>query len=152
MEIKKVDAIVFTLPGEIKDTETLMVDPNTRNLYVITKRENPVQLFEVPNPQSTSDTLEARKVLDIPLTLIVSGDISPDGKEILIKNYRRVFYWQNPNGLPLQEVMSAEPKIIPYEEEAQGEAIAWKKDGAGFYTLSEQSKKKKTFLWFYPKL
>lgn len=151
MEIKKVDAIVFTLPGETKDSETLMLDPNTRNLYILTKWENPVQLYEISNPTSTRDTLEARKVLDIPLTLIAGGDISPDGKEILIKNYRRVFYWQNPNSLPLQEVMNAEPKIIPYEEEAQGEAIAWKKDGTGFYTVSEQSKKKKTFLWIYPK-
>jgi len=38
---------------------------------------------------------------------------------------------------------------VPYEEEPQGEALTWTKDGSGFYTLSEKSKGKESFLYFY---
>ncbi len=68
---------------------------------------------------------------------LVGGDISPSGLEILIKNYFSVFYWCRSAGEPLSMVLTNAPAIAPYLFEPQGEAIAWKADGNGYYTISE---------------
>jgi hypothetical protein len=41
------------------------------------------------------------------------------------------------------------PVKIYYEPEVQGEAIAWKRDGTGFYTLSESGLISNADLFFY---
>jgi hypothetical protein len=154
IEIADFDTIIFRLPAK-KDAETLMIDPTTRNLYIVSKREDPVHLYELPYPYSTSDTLFASEVGSLPMTQIVSGDISPDGKQVLLKNYETIYFWNNPNGKPLKELLLEKPQEVPYEEEPQGESITWAKDGSGFFTLSEQNATTDTYLYFYqrkPKL
>jgi hypothetical protein len=142
------DTIIFRLPTK-KDAETLLIDPLTKNLYIISKREEPVFIYELQYPYSTSDTLHATEVMSLPLTQIVSGDITADGKQVLLKNYEFVYYWSNPDGKPLLELLREKPEDVPYEEEAQGESITWARDGSGFYTLGEQSATMDTYLYFY---
>ena len=148
MVVADFDTIIFRLPAK-KDAETLMIDPTTRNLYIVSKREDPVHLYELPYPYSTSDTLFAAEVATLPLTQIVSGDISQDGKQVLLKNYETIYFWNNPEGKPLKDLMREKPQEVPYEEEPQGESITWAKDGSGFYTLSEQNATTDTWLYFY---
>jgi hypothetical protein len=148
IDIVDFDTIIFRLPKK-KDTETLMIDPVTKNLYVVSKREEPVHLYELEFPYSTHDTLNAKEVMSLPFTQIVAGDISDDGKQVLLKNYEYVYYWSNPSGKPLLDLLAEKPEEVPYEEEPQGESITWAKDGSGFYTLSEQNVTKSTYLYFY---
>lgn len=149
VKIKQIDKITFQLPDQRKDTEALMIDPNTKNLFIISKREDPVWLYQLTYPYSITDTLTATKVLSLPLPQIVAGDIAFDGKEILLKNYKRIYYWNNPTGKPIEEALKEDFLIVPYVEEPQGESIAWKLDGSGFYTISELNPGKKSFLFFY---
>lgn len=148
LTITDVDKIVFQLPDGTKDTETLLLDPKTKNLYVVSKREEPVHVYELKYPYQTSDTTIANKVVSLPFTGIVGGDFSADGQRILLKNYTHVFYWESAS-LPINEILKQQPKEVAYEAEPQGEAIAWASDGSGFYTLSEESKKENTYLYFY---
>ena len=148
IDIVNFDTIIFRLPNK-KDAETLLIDPATRNLYVVSKREDPVHVYELTYPYSTRDTLQAKEVLALPLTQIVAGDISDDGHQILLKNYETVYFWKNPEGRPLLEVLKEKPFEVPYEEEPQGESITWAADGSGFYTLSEQNMTVDTYLYFY---
>ncbi len=87
--------------------------------------------------------------MSLPFTQIVAGDISDDGKQVLLKSYEFVYYWSNPSGKPLLELLKEKPEDVPYEEEPQGESITWAKDGSGFYTLSEQNITTDTYLYFY---
>ncbi|MEM9831568.1 MAG: hypothetical protein AAF944_13090, partial [Bacteroidota bacterium] len=69
----------------------------------------------------------------------VGGDLSLDGRELLIKSYVQVLYWQRESSeTSLFELMQQEPKILPYVAEPQGEAIGWAADRSGFFTLSEK--------------
>lgn len=141
--------IAFRLDGTIKDTETLLIDPKTRNLYVVTKRENPVHLYELKYPYD-KELNTAQKMFPLSITRIVGGDFSRDGKEILLKNDGTVFYWSGSSVESVVEKMKTTPALtVPYEKEPQGEAIAWASDGSGFYTLSEMPKNKSVFLYFY---
>jgi len=146
--ITSFDTIAFRLEDEEKDTEAIMVDPKTKNIYVVSKREKPVTLYEIKYPFSVRDTVTAVKVDSLPFTQIVSACISSDGKSILMKNYSNIFYWDT-EGKPIETVLKKEPFVLKYIEEPQGEAITFSRDGSGFYTLSEKLMGEKTFLYYY---
>jgi hypothetical protein len=148
--IEKYDRIIFQLDTQ-KDTETLMIDPLNGDIYIISKREEPVVLYRLELQKELSDTLTAKPVLTIPLTLIVAGDFSADGKHILLKNYQNVFYWERSDKESLEQVFKRPGRILPYSEEPQGESIAFARDGSGYFTVSEKIKGEKAFLQFYKK-
>jgi hypothetical protein len=146
--ISTFDRITFQLPDAKKDTETLLLDPKTKNLYIVSKREEPVFLYELNYPYNKEDTLVADKLMSLPFTQIVGGDFAANGHEILMKNYNQIYYW-NSSAKSMTDVFKENPVEIPYEAEPQGESIAWATDGSGFYTLSEEKKKEKSYLYFY---
>ncbi|HYF67318.1 MAG TPA: hypothetical protein VD884_04240 [Ohtaekwangia sp.] len=143
------DTLIFELPDKPKDTETLLLDPVTKDLFVFSKREEPVWIYQLKSPTFSSDTVTATKLYAIPFTQIVGGDVSPDGKKVLLKNYEHVYYWDNPTGKPLVELFKDKPFEVPYEIEPQGESITWDLQGKSFYTLSEKNVGKDTFLFYY---
>ena len=151
LTITKFDTIAFQLPDGKKDTETLMLNPVSKNLYVVSKREEPVHVYELKYPYSVHDTLTAKDIATLPMKMTVAGDFSTDGKEILVKNYKNIYYWRNDSNRPVAELLKEKPMILLYDEEPQGEAITWDNDGSGFYTLSEKKRGKKSFLFFYPR-
>lgn len=131
-----VERILIELPDGPRDSEAIMVDPLSKNFYIISKRESAVRLYELKFPFE-SDTIHAVKLGKLPFTDIVAANISPDGSEVLIKNYSDIYYWKRQPNESIPEVLQRKPIKIYYEREPQGEAIAWKLDGSGFYTLSE---------------
>ena len=112
------------------------------------EREDAVGLYEITNPFLT-DTLPATKICTLPYQQIVAGDISADGNEVLLKNYRYVYYWKKKGSESLVELLQTTPLKLRYKEEPQGEAIAWAHDGSGYYTLSENAKGERGKLIFY---
>ena len=147
--IESFDTITFRLEDKRKDTETLLIDPATRALYIISKRESPVWLYELKHPQSTKDTLIARKVTSLPFTQIVGGDIIREGNQILLKNYEHIYYWRSDSVMAVEDLLKTPHYEVPYEVEPQGEALGWTHDGSGFYTISEKNVGKDTYLFYY---
>ncbi len=125
LEITKFDTITFRLPEGPKDMETLFMDRQTRDLYVVSKREEPVYLYRIAYPYSTQDTLIAKKVMALPVTSITAADLSPDGKQIVMKNYKHIYYWSSTNPTSVVSLLAQPPFEVPYEEEPQGEAMTW---------------------------
>ena len=76
--------------------------------------------------------------------MLVAGDISPDGTRILIRrghNKGAWMYSRDPGTQTVEEVLLSNPSCdLGLELEEQGEAIAVKPDGEGFYTTSEGNK------------
>lgn len=148
IEITAIDQITFRLPERQKDTECLLLDPKTKDLYVVSKRESPVFLYQLKYPYSITDTLTAIQATSIPISNVSAGSISSDGKEVLLKNYNHIFYWKiGKKGLA--ETLKKVPTRLPYKPEPQGEAIAWANNGDGFFTISETVIGKRSYLFFY---
>jgi hypothetical protein len=146
--ISNFETIVFQLEDGAKDTETLLINPVNKKLYVVSKRESPVWVYELSDPRNETDTVVAKKITSLPYSRIVGGAFAADGKELLLKNYQHVFYWKiQPDNL--KKSLAQEPSHLPYSEEPQGEAITFKHDGSGYYTLSEKLKDYKSYLYFY---
>ena len=140
----------FRYPDGAKDAETIMADPITSGLYIISKREQNVRLYEVPVSLNESDTMDLTYKTSLPFFNVTSGDISSDGKEVLLKTYDAIYYWKRLNNESLQKTMTMAYDSIAYNPEPQGESIAWSSDNSkGFYTLSEKSWARNQVLYFF---
>ncbi len=149
LEVKDFDTLVFKLSDGVRDTEALMIDPLSHDVFVISKREERIRLYQISAPLISGDTTIAEFKNELPLAWIVAADISADGKEVLIKDYDNIFYWKRSTEESIPELLKTEPTVLQYEREPQGEAIAWNRDGSGFYTLSETAKGIKGRLFYY---
>jgi hypothetical protein len=148
--LRNIDEIKFKLSDGARDTESLMYDPQSHDLYILSKREAHINLYKLSQPFSTDGLMRAERVLEkLPFTMIVAADISPDGSEILAKNYDHIYYWKRQTGEKLEDAISRPAEELVYKAEPQGEAIAFDRTGVGFYTLSEQKKKVPQHLFFY---
>ncbi|MGZ3755247.1 MAG: hypothetical protein ACXVAY_13730 [Mucilaginibacter sp.] len=130
-------------PDGPKDAETLMIDPIQKLIYVVSKRKDTVHVYTAPLNYRANDTLMLTKRCKLffegikPFKWITAGDISKDGRQILLKSYEKVYYWKRKANEPIWETMQEKPKELKYQPEKQGEAIGFTKDGSGYYTTSE---------------
>jgi len=122
-----------------RDAEAMLVDPFNSDLYIVSKRDNPGRIYHVAYPLTTSGTNQLQFDGVMTESTLVGGDISPSGLEILIKGYFTIYYWCRSAGEPLSTTLTNAPGIAPYRFELQGEAIGWKGDGNGYYTIAEGS-------------
>ena len=149
IDITDFDTITFSLSDERRDTEAFVVDPKTRDIYIISKWKNPADIYQLKYAESTEDTLVAQHIGTLPLSTVVAADFNKDGSELLIKTYTTVSYWKRPADMSVLAMLK-EPGIrLPYQREPQGEAVTWSPTGNGFYTLSEQKKGETVHLLFY---
>ncbi len=140
----------------VHDSETLMFDGVDRALYFVTKTTTGTsEVFRAALPLAVDrdNVLERVATLDTPNTgergseRTTGGDISPDGRFILIRTYTRALLWVRPPGVSMAEALSREPCNVPLVREQQGEAIAFDAAGRGYYTLSEGDRPP---LWYFP--
>jgi Secretion system C-terminal sorting domain len=152
--VQDVSVITFSYPDGKRDAETLMIDPITKDLYIVGKRDSKIRLYKLSYPYSTTSDVQAEisaeltlpndPEVDEPFNYVTAGDISFDGTEILLKSYRNIYYWCRNSQNSISEILtSTTPQILPYNnsiDESQCEAICWNPfDDRGYYTLSEES-------------
>lgn len=161
VETSDFDVIYFKYPDKPLDSEALMIDPITKDLFVVSKRTDFAEVYNIPNPQISSDTLTAVKVATLNIgeaktnnmfSRVCASDISKDGSEILIKNYDSIYYYPRHSGQSIAEALSKDFMAVKYTMEPQGEGICFDSDGSGFFTLSEESPLRlQQYLYYYPK-
>lgn len=148
----KPERITLTYPDGAKDAETVLVDPWNGDLLVLSKRDTSNTLYRATAEQLDGQDVVLEKVMKLPITMAVGGDISADGKQILIKNYWAVYYWEREEGESLAEALARKPVQLPYKPEPQGEAIGFSASGDRYYTLSESRFRIKPVLYQYHNL
>ena len=128
-----------------RDAESLLFDHHTQELIIVTKREKNCHLYSFPF-KANSDPISIISKGTLPMTLFTAGDIHPFTGEILLKNYKKIYYWGSSESPAVVRIAAGPDYTLPYKEEPQGEAIAWTNEG--FVTLSERKEKKQKF-YFY---
>ncbi len=131
-------------------TKTLLVDPLTGDLYLISRdrdadagRPGFAHVFRCPAPQEAG----VKKTLVLVARFaaphqIKGGDISPDGKSILLRahSFKRrtdALLWTWDRNKSLAEILREPGTKVPAAKERQGEAIGFSEDGLGYYTIGE---------------
>ncbi len=133
----KAQTLKFKYPDGPRDAETLLVDPWSHHLYIVSKRDARCCIYKASYPFDTVGTVTLQKVGQLPYSGFVGGSISSDGKHIVLKTYLQVFYWERNANETLINALSRQPKMLPYKMEKQGEAICWSLDAKQYYTISE---------------
>jgi hypothetical protein len=150
-----------------KDAECLLVDPDTGDMYVITKREavpGVYQLLHAASYSGTQTLTDMGNMFDIPdITTVplgatacnvTSGSISRSGKEIVVKNYDATYYFARPDKtVSIMTTLQQTPVQINYvgggsssgtylkrshpSAEPQGEGTCWDQDDQNLFSCSE---------------
>lgn len=149
LSITAIDTIAFQFDDGKRDSEALMINDVTSDLYIFSKREKQISLYTLPFPQRTDTFLIANKQLTMPLTQIVAADFNAVTGEVLLKNYDSVYYWKRKEAESIIELLRNKAKTLSYEPEPQGESICFDPYGKGYYTVSEEAKGVKPALLFY---
>ena len=133
------ESITLQYPDGARDAETLMVDPLSGDLYVVSKRESQSRVYRAAYPQSTGGTVTMDYLGQLPWGWATGGDISPDGDEILIRGYSNASLWTRGSGQSIWDALASAPVTVPVASEPQGEAIGFDAVGDGYFTVSESS-------------
>lgn len=149
--VTQVERINFRYPDGPRDAEAMFVDPQTRDIYIITKREpNNVRLYRLPYPQNINEITVAESYGEIPVVFVTGAAISPDGSEIVVRTYTSISYWKrNANQSIADALQKGNSRLLPYRQEPQGEAICFDKDGKGYFTISEKASASSVNLYYY---
>ena len=142
-----IQTIHFTYPDGSHDAEACFIDPVLSHLYIITKRDNKSRIYRISHPYGSTNIAEF--VGSLPYNGVVAASVSGDGKELLVKTYKHVYYYRRSGEELLEVTLNRAPVTLPYLEEPQGEAISFAADGSGFYTISEQGFSTSVQLYFY---
>ncbi len=146
-------AVTYELawPTGFNDCETVLVDPATGDVYLVTKtylgtsEVHRVVLPAVPDGRITTTPVAAISFL-VPLPpdptpsgpisyagfgAATGGDISPDGTRVAVRTYEDLLEWTITDGDVAGAFLSA-PERIDLPAAPQGEALAYAADGSLF--------------------
>ena len=139
------NSICFGYPdNNAHNTETLMFDNIEQMFYVVDKVENGVcHLYKLPFSATYGTTVQ--KLTEVcalgngsVFNYCTGGDITPDGQWMAIKSKPYVLLWERQGSESLSVTAQRDPvQVMAYQEEAQGESLAWD-DASTFYTTSDQ--------------
>lgn len=145
--------LVFEYPEhQCLNSEGLLLDPVTRDLFILTKSAEKSIVFKFSYPQNDSGTTTLEHITDLPIYKVTAGDISPNGAEVLLKSKREIYYWRAQPGESIGDLLTqTEPQRVPYAPEIQGEAVCFNLGATGFFTSTELAEAAEQPVYYFPK-
>jgi hypothetical protein len=135
--VSESESIKLTYPDGPRDAETLLLDPVTRDLYIISKSDSNSRIYVARYPQSTSEITEMEYKGQLPWSWATGGDISAGGNLVIVRGYLNASVWGRTAGTELWQALAGVECAAPLVIEPQGEAICFDANGCGYYTVSE---------------
>ena len=139
-----VNTIRFGYPDNAAhNTETLMYDNVEQMFYIVDKVKSGIcHLYKLPF--STTYGTGVQRLTEVcalgngsKFNYCTGGDITPDGQWMAIKSKPYVLLWERQGSESLSQTAQRNPvQVMAYQEEEQGESLAWFNDSI-FYTTSD---------------
>lgn len=162
--ITGISKIQFTLSdGSKRDMETILVDQKSKDIYLISKREDQKKLYKIAAEKLVNgNNTQAEFIKDLDFSnpfssnesvktyfYITDGCVSPDNTEILVRNYGEIYYWKRKDGESIADALSRQARVVPSytkynvnnnnKGEPQGEGVSFSSTADGYYTISESA-------------
>ncbi|MCU1400978.1 MAG: hypothetical protein JWN62_4087 [Acidimicrobiales bacterium] len=150
-----VEAFDLTYPGGAEDAESLLVDPLSGDVVIITKQVSgaskvlsirqsqldvhaPVTMTQVATMQiPDTGPYDPNEKLALPSTMATSADVSTDGTVVLVRTYQQILAFARAPGQSIGDALGGTPCSAPQVAEPQGEAIAFSANGDRYFTSGE---------------
>lgn len=152
-ETETAEAIKFSYSDIRHDAETLLVNPNTGDIYILTKSLSSASgVYKIaadsigrnPTVKEGVSPYTLKKIADfsvpaVPNGFLTGGDISPDGKRVIICDYFSAYEIVLPqNAKNFDEIWTQKPLMVELGEREQGEAVGYSADGKSIFATSEK--------------
>jgi hypothetical protein len=140
------DRFELTYPDGPHNSETLMVRPETGDLYLVAKTaKGPAGVYRLDGAAAPGKH-GLRRVGELnlpgalePMRLATGGDVSPDGRYVVVRTYLGAYEYATGQGSAFDDWMASRPKSVALAGELQGEGIAYSRDGRWLVTTSEKT-------------
>ena len=141
--------MTLTYPDGPHDAEALLATAGGY-LVIATKDSDASRIYMTPRPFAADTTQKLVQVGTYTFQteegfgrMVTGGDLSPDGKRLVLRTYTRAYEWTLPVSGNLltswQAVWKTAPRAIALPATRQGEAICYSADGQRLSTTSEGS-------------
>jgi hypothetical protein len=145
LSTESADAIKIQYPEARFDAETLLIHPQTSDVYILTKSlRDKSAVYKLSKDYSLYHTNRLEKITDftvpsIPFGFLTGGDISPNGKRVIISDYLAAYEVVLPDSAKnFDEIWREKPLIVGLGEREQGEAVCYSADGRAVFATSEK--------------
>ena len=140
------EAIRLKYPDGRHNAEALLVHPRTGDLYIVTKSlDTPAAVYKLKAPYSTATMNTLVRVREISLRsfiggVITGGDISPDGRRVILCDYLGAGELALPDGFngDFDEIWNQPIATVDISPRKQGEAVCYRLDGLAVLATSEK--------------
>ena len=137
-----VESFSLTYPDGAHDAETLLVDPLTSDVWVVTKQKPSCRLYRANlNSAANGAAVPLTFVRTVAFSEPSGGDISPDGSQIILRNEDAAMIWNRSGAESIDTALGRAGNAVPVigtPTEPNGEAVALLPGGAGYLTISEE--------------
>jgi hypothetical protein len=141
-KVRNAEVIRLRYPDGSHDAEALLVDSTTGDLMIVTKEDRGARAY-IAHAARLSDrashvTLEELAALEA--EQVSAGDISSDGRWVLLRNEEQGWLWERAPGEPLADALQRPPVVVAVRGDKQGdngESVAFGPTGQSYYTVSE---------------
>ena len=139
----RVRRLALRYPDGPHDAEALLVEPSTGALVIVTKDFGGMARVYVAERPSRTATTTMRRAGRVSLgagEAVTAGDVSGNGRTIVLRTYDSAFVWSRRRGQSLASAMRSRPcraRPAGLLAEGQGEALGLTRDGRAFFTVAE---------------
>ena len=154
VSVKPEWSITYRYEDGPRDCESVAVDVMNEKIILLSKRDRPPVLYEIPLKQSDraiAKRLGKIKPLQQPrkidprqakyakyTTQPTSMDISRDGQSLIVQTYASAYYFKIRNESNWLTLLSTDPKEITLPYLKQAESVCFNEDGTSIYVTSEK--------------
>jgi len=135
--------LTFSYPDQNNDAETMMIEPHSGDVYVLSKRiSGPSGVYRIKPTFGSGSHQKAEAVTQlsvpaVPNGYLTGGDISPDGRRVIICDYTQAYEYDLPTGAGFDEIWKQAPSVISLGKRSGGEAVGYSADGNSIFATSE---------------
>jgi len=136
-----VERFTLSYPDGRFDAETLVVDPLTADVFVVTKQPGSARWYRANlNGLSSGAMITLEFVGAVAFGVASDGDISADGTQVVLRREDFAMLWKRCDAESIASALARSGFSIPVigpPVEPNGEGIALLPDGSGYLTISE---------------
>ena len=124
------------------DAEALLFDRASGTIVIVTKSFAGAARVYVARRPSSRRVTTLRRSATIDVGAVTAGDVSADGRTIVLRTYDSAYAWRRRTGESVAGALRRRPCSVNAGllAEGQGEALALTRDGRAFYTVPEGTK------------
>lgn len=137
------ETMTLRYPDGARDAETSLVDGKDE-VVIVTKNFVTSRIYKTPQPFKNGIAQMLKPVGEYSFVgndwrggLTTGGDISPDGKRLIIRTYTRAYEWKIPERNDWKSLWKTKPRALDLPESKQGESICFSADGTKYFLTSE---------------